>query len=250
VTDERQSQAGWIGVPGGNLILTSLLSIFVGFLVPWTGSCGEVDIRDGPTAGFAYCEDISGRYHFQVEIPPWRYTKEYRCSSWEEGQCVGTWTATGRYVYVVSDVPFVNFDSEIVSSLDVKIVSGSTAALVEQLIAEEDIGVEGNNATFFGDPTDYPREVEALEPGQLPGHEVLWREKRDFQGSTYNWYRRDVFLAGSGGNRYHLRFFSIDRLDLPEFDLLIQTFREGPAEDGAPECECQDEHDPAGVQEC
>jgi hypothetical protein len=26
VTDERQSQVGWIGVPGGKIILTSLLS--------------------------------------------------------------------------------------------------------------------------------------------------------------------------------------------------------------------------------
>jgi hypothetical protein len=214
--------------------------------------CGDVDIREGPAAGYDYCEDISGRFHFQVRIPPWRYTKEYRCSSWDNGQCVGTWTATGRYVFVVSDVPFVNFDSEIITSLDVEVVSGVTMTLAQQLIAEEGIvdPEQGGNATFFGEPADYPRVIEATAEGQLPGHEVLWRQKRDFQGSTYNWYRRDVFLEGAGGSRYHLRFFSIERLDRPEFELLIESFREGATEQGAPECQCRDEHDPDNIQEC
>ncbi len=233
--------------------MVAVIGLVVGVGVGFGGAgCGDVDIRQGPAAGYDYCEDISGRFHFQVRIPPWRYTKEYRCSSWDNGQCVGSWTATGRYVFVVSDVPFVNFDSEIITSLDVEIVSGVTMTLAQQLITEEGIvsAEQGGNATFFGDSADYPRAIEATEQGQLPGHEVLWRQKRDFQDSTYNWYRRDVFLEGAGGSRYHLRLFSIERLDRPEFELLIESFREGTAEQDAPECECRDEHDPNNIQEC
>lgn len=213
-------------------------------------ACGDVNVRDGTTAGYRTCEDITGQFHFKVLVPPWKYNKEYRCSNWTDGQCVGTWTATGRYVFVVSDVPFVNFDSEIITSLDVEMTTGDTAALVQQLIDDEDFGTTGATSTFVGEAADYPRAIEADGEGSLAGHELLWRQNRAFQGKTYNWFRRDVFLQGIAGKRYHLRFFSIDALDGVEFDALIRTFREGASDDGAPDCRCRDEHDTTGVQEC
>ncbi len=223
---------------------------FCTLLCLWGPACGDANVRDGTTSGYKTCEDIDGQFHFQVMIPPWKLNKEYRCSDWEGGNCVGTWTATGRYVYVVSDVPFINFDSEIITSLDVEIVSGSTAGLVLQLIEDESIGEEGSNATFVGSRDDYPHTILDTEEGRLAGHEILWRQKRAFQGQTYNWFRRDVYLQGATNRIYHLRFFSIKELDGPEFEAIIDTFREGPAEDGAPSCQCRDEHDPSGSQDC
>lgn len=183
-------------------------------------------------------------------VPPWKYNKEYRCTSFDSGRCVGTWVPTGRYVFVISDVPFVNFDSEIVTSLDVELTTGDTATLVRQVITTEAIGFSGSVATFYGPAEDYPRLVEATEAEGLGGHEVLWRQERSFQGTSYNWYRRDLFLNGKEGRRYHLRFFSIGRLDRPEFESLIRSFREDRAEDDAPNCPCRDEHDPSGPQDC
>lgn len=211
--------------------------------------CGDVSV-DKLDGAYSTCEDLGGQYYFRVQIPPWKYNKEYRCSDYQGGRCVGTWSPTGRYVFVVSDVPFVNFDSEIITSLDVEITTGDTATLASQLIASESIGVTGSVSVFFGAAEDYPRAIEATEEGGLPGHEVLWRQERTFQGNVYNWYRRDVFLQGTAGRRYHLRFFSIERMDRPEFEVLIGSFREGPSPDGAPDCTCQDEHDPSGAQDC
>jgi hypothetical protein len=164
---------------------------------------------------------------------------------------VGVWNPTGRYVFVVSDQPFVNYDSEIIASMDVEFTSGSTANLVASLIASESVGVPGSTATFVGDAADYPREVVADENGSLGGSELLWRQNRTFQGATFNWYRRDVFLRGAAGRVYHLKFFSIESLSKPEFDELISSFREQSAPDGAPDCPCRDEHDPSNPsQDC
>jgi hypothetical protein len=212
------------------------------------GSCGDVNIRDGLTAGYSYCQSVDQSndpvFHFQVLIPPWKYNKEYRCSQWSGTDCVGVWNATGRHVWVVSDVPFVNYDSEIIASLDVEHTSGSTASLVSALIAEEGVGVPGSNATYIGEADVYPKEILADVDGSLGGHELLWRQNRTFDNSTFNWYRRDVFLSDPLGGVYHLKFFSIESLDKPEFDEIISTFRKGPAEDGGVECPCTDEHDP------
>jgi hypothetical protein len=204
------------------------------------------------TAGYATCQDIGGQFHFKVLIPPWKYNKEYRCSQWVDGECVGQWNPTGRYVFVVSDVPFINYDSEIITSMDVEIVtlpSGGTSALVQNLINTEAVGQTGSNATFYGASTDYPRAVLGSTES-LEGHELLWRQQRSFQGNDFNWYRRDTFLRGAGGRVYHLKFFSIESLDKPEFEALISSFREYGAEDGAPHCQCKDEHDPSGSQDC
>ena len=229
----------------GALLVTLLLG----------SACGDVNIRNGVIGAYSSCDDYYGGFHFEVLIPPWTYNKEYRCSDWDSRQCVGTWTATGRYVFTVSDVPFVNYDSEIITSLDVEKLStgwGVTEALVMTLITTEQIGVVGSNAVYSGAPEDYPRAIVAKDENdeRLTGHEVLWRQDRSFQGNTFNWYRRDVFLQGAYPNVYHLKFFSIESLDKPEFDALLSSFREGLSEDGAPSCRCQDNHDPSGSREC
>lgn len=211
--------------------------------------CGDISLGKLDRA-LSTCEDRSGQYHFRVMIPPWKHNKEYRCTDFQGGKCLGTWVPTGRYVFVVSDVPFVNFDSEIVSSLDVELTTGDTQSLVQQLIATESIGVSGSNATFFGPAESYPKPIAATEDGGLAGHEILWRQKREFEGRSYDWYRRDVFLQGAGSRRFHIRLFSIGRLDGPEFNAIFDSFREGPSEDGAPNCQCRDEHDPSGPKDC
>ncbi|MDY0004117.1 MAG: hypothetical protein RBU30_22655 [Polyangia bacterium] len=223
------------------------LAISVLFVL--AAGCGDLSISSMDQA-LSFCQDRDDRFHFQVMVPPWKHNKEYRCTSFESGKCVGTWVPTGRYVFVISDVPFVNFDSEIVTSLDVEQTTGDTASLVRQLISSEAIGVSGSVATFHGPAEDYPRAIEASDDGALAGHEVLWRQVRTFQNLSFNWYRRDLFLKGTAGRTYHLRFFSIGPLDRPEFESLISSFREGRAEDGAPYCKCRDEHDPSGPRDC
>lgn len=223
----------------------------LGLALLGSASCGNVNVRDGMTAGYGYCQSIDAQFHFKVMIPPWKYNKEYRCSQWSGTTCIGVWNPTGRYVWVVSDQPFVNYDSEIIASLDVEYASGSTANLVSALIADKAVGVPGSDATFLGDPSTYPLEVEADLDGSLPGHELFWRQNRTFNGVTFNWYRRDVFLRGPGGRIYRLKFFSIDSLDKPEFNKLISTFREGPADGDISDCQCRDDHDPDNPgQEC
>ncbi len=213
------------------------------------GACGDFDIRDGILAGSSYCQDMGGSYHFRVHTPPWKYNKEYKCSSMQSGSCVGTWQATGRYVFVVSDIPFVNYDSEIVTMMHVVVTSGNPKSLAQQLIAEERIGA-GNSKSQFYDDLAYPAEIVHEAPG-LSGWEVLWRQEREFEGTSYNWHRRDVFLQGTGSRVFHLEVYSIDFLDKPEFDAVIGSFREGASPDGAPDCACRDEHDiVGGVQDC
>ncbi|MFH2009481.1 MAG: hypothetical protein ABI333_23010 [bacterium] len=213
------------------------------------GACGDINMRDGVSAGSSYCQDRSGQFHFKALVPPWKYNKEYRCTSMQSRQCVGTWQPTGRYVFVVSDIPFVNYDSEIVASLAVEVISGNTAQNAQNVIIDKQIGQAGSDASFYGDEV-YPRVVEAVSEGGLTGHEVLWRQNRSYEGQSYNWYRRDVFLLGAGGRVFHVEMFSIDFLDKPEFDAILGSFREGVSPDGAPDCACQDEHDPSGPQDC
>lgn len=211
--------------------------------------CGDINIRDGILSGSSYCEDMGGAYHFRAHTPPWKYSKEYKCSSMVDRQCVGTWLATGRYVFVVSDIPFVNFDSEIVTMMHVEITAGNPKTLAQQLIAEEAIGQVTSKAKFYDD-ADYPALIEYADPG-LSGWELLWRQEREFEGTSYNWYRRDVFLQGAGTRVFHLELYSIDTLNKPEFDALIGSFREGLSPDGAPDCACRDEHDPlGGIKDC
>ena len=104
------------------------------------GGCGDFDIRDGILSGSSYCEDKGGAFHFRAHTPPWKYNKEYKCSSVVNRECVGSWLATGRYVFVVSDIPFVNYDSEIITMMHVQVTAGNPKTLAQQLIAEEAIG--------------------------------------------------------------------------------------------------------------
>lgn len=232
----------------GNPLWIGLAFLVGGLVAGGPLACGDLDLRDGSQAWAAFCQDRSGSYHFKVLVPPWKYNKEYRCTQMEGRSCVGTWQATGRYVFVVSDIPFVNLDSEIVTLLNVEILSGATADLAQRLIIDKQIGLNGSDAEFY-DEQSYPRAIDQAAPA-LPGHDVLWRQKREFEGQSYNWYRRDVFLRGAGSRVYHLELYSIGSMDKPEFDAIVESFREGAAEDGAPECQCRDEHDPAGPSDC
>ncbi len=213
------------------------------------GGCGDFDIRDGILSGASYCEDMNGAFHFRAHTPTWKYNKEYRCTSIVNRECVGSWVATGRYVFVVSDIPFVNLDSEIVTMMNVEVTSGNPKTLAQQLIAAEAIGQVSSKAEFYNDSV-YPAFIEHADPG-LSGWEVLWRQVREFEGVSYNWYRRDVFLQSADNRVFHLEMYSIDALDRPEFDAMLDSFRQGTSPDGAPDCACRDEHDPlGGLQDC
>jgi hypothetical protein len=226
----------------------SLLGFGVTLALCGLAACGDVNMRDGSQAWSAYCQDRSGSYHFKAQVPPWTFNKEYRCTQMQGRSCVGTWQATGRYVFVVSDIPFVNLDSEIVTLLSVEILSGATANLAQRLIIDKNIGQGGSDAEFYDDQS-YPRAIDE-EPPALSGHDVLWRQNREFEGRSYKWYRRDVFLQAPGSRVYHLELYSIGSMDKPEFDAIIESFREGAAPDGAPDCQCRDEHDPTGPSDC
>lgn len=212
---------------------------WAGLCVPlvflWAG-CGKVDGRSGPYAGMHYCQDLAARYHFKVFVPPWKHRKEYRCEQGDFRNCT-RWAPTGRYVFVVSDSPFVNFDSEIIVSLTVETLQGQALTHVQARINEVNSDPEAELIPASSEQ-DY-RIMETLAGASV--YDLMWRQKRTFESNTYKWYRRDAYVQVSS-TVYHLEFFSILSLAHPEFDALVKSFDTGPAEDGAPRCTCMDEH--------
>ena len=227
--------------------MKSASTLFAGLLIGLTGlsgGCGKVNGRSGTYAGMQYCQNMGETYHFKVFVPPWKYRKEYRCEQGDYRNCT-RWSATGRYVFVVSDSPFVNFDSEIIVSLTIESLQGNALTHANARISEIN---SDPDATLLpaSSEQDY-RLLETLEGAAV--YDVMWRQKRTFESSTYNWYRRDAYVQISSNAVWHLEFFSILELGYPEFDALVESFASGPAPDGAPRCICLDEHaDP--ITEC
>lgn len=183
------------------------------------------------------CQDIHEQYHFNIFIPPWKYVREYRCDDGDFRDC-NLWTPTGRYVFVVSDAPFVSFDSEIITSLTINQESTTGAAAVAAVIAEIEADAE-STLEPYSEQEDY--HIHETVSGDVI-YDVFWRQTRTFEGRDYKWNRRDSFIEVAAGRLFHLEFFSLHTLDKPEFDWLVKTFEEGPAPDGSPRCECVDEH--------
>ena len=209
--------------------------VSVGLLVFLVG-CGDVNARKGGSTGMDTCQDIHEQYHFRVFIPPWKYVREYRCDDGDFRNC-NLWTPTGRYVFVVSDAPFVSFDSEIITSLTVEEVSASGVAAVGELMSEIDADAE---STLVPPSADEDYRVYETEAGDTV-YDVFWRQMRNFEGKDYKWHRRDAFVEVGTNRLFHLEFFSLHTLQQPEFDVLVKSFTEGPAPGGAPRCVCVDE---------
>lgn len=223
------------------------LTLYAGIaaaLLILSGGCGKVDGRSGPYAGMQYCQNLGEQYHFKGFIPPWKYRKEYRCEEGDFRNCT-RWSATGRYVFVVSDSPFVNFDSEIIVSLTIEKLQGNALNHAQARISEINSDPDAELI-----PASSEQDYRVLETtAGAAVYDVMWRQKRSFESTTYNWYRRDGYVQVSSNNVWHLEFFSILELDHPEFDALVKSFETDPAPDGAPRCICLDEHaDP--ITEC
>ncbi len=212
--------------------------IFVFFmLIVFTlSACGNINARKGETRGMSFCQDMEGRFHFSVFIPPWKHVREYRCDDGDFRNC-NQWTPTGRYVFVVSDSPFVSFDSEIITSLTIEETTETASDLVNSLLNDIRYDNEAALDPFTEDEEFY---VHKTYEGKTV-YDVYWTQTRDFDGKSYQWNRRDAFIETGLGSVYHLEFFSIKTMKKPEFDLLVESFVLGPAPDGAPHCECMDE---------
>jgi hypothetical protein len=198
--------------------------------------CGKVDGAKGGTTGMSTCQDLAGTYHFDVFVPPWKYVKEYRCDDGDFRNC-NLWTATGRYVFVVSDAPFVSFDSEIITSLTVEALDGNALSLLNARISE--IAADADAELVPASPDRDYRELETVSG--YPVFDIAWRQQRTFESKNYYWHRRDSYIQTSAGRTYHLEFFSLYTLWQPEFDVLVTSFDLGPAPDDAPHCRCVDE---------
>jgi hypothetical protein len=199
--------------------------------------CGELDGGKGGDVGMSTCQDIRGRYHFSVFVPPWKYVREYRCEDGDFRNC-NSWSPTGRYVFVVSDAPFVSFDSEIITSLTVEELHGSAANLAESRIREVEADQEAELIPASEDQ-DY-RQLETK--GGYSVYDIGWRQQRSFEGKDYKWYRRDSYVQVESNRVFHMEFFSLFSLWLPEFDVLVESFELGPAPDEGERCQCRDEH--------
>ncbi len=205
-------------------------------LIPHYTACGDVDGGKGGFSGMSTCQDIEERFHFRVFVPPWKHVREYLCEDGDFRSC-NLWTPTGRFVFVVSDSPFVSFDSEIITSLTIEEISSSGSTSTEKLLKE--IAADAN---AFLDPFSEEEDVQIHETlDGLKVYDVYWRQIRFFEGKTYDWHRRDSFIEIIPGLVYHLEFFSLFTMKRPEFDLLVKSFTLGPAPDGAPRCHCMDE---------
>ncbi len=210
-------------------------------LVAWAfwlavmGSCGDVVQSWGADDAMSYCQDMAGTYHFQVFAPPWKYRREYECTDGDFKNC-NHWEPTGRYVFVVTDVPYVSYDSEIVDLLRVEFLSGKDAlkALDERL---SEIHADDRAEVLPQDGEEYSQTE--TKTG-LFGYQIFWRQMREHDGDSFKWYRRDVYLDGDRG-AFHLEMFSVGSLDRPDFNALVASFAQGPAPDQGTSCRCMDE---------
>jgi len=189
-----------------------------------------------PYAGMAFCQDMGASYHFKVFVPPWKYRREYKCTDGDFKDCK-QWSPTGRFIFVVTDVPFVSFDSEMIDSLTVEALSTNALTATQQKIAEIQAD---DTATLEDKGKDTSYRTWTTDAGKMV-YDVFWKQDRAFDNKVYTWSRRDVFIAGSG-HTFHLEFFSIHDMDRPDFKSLIASFDEGPAPDGSPKCICMDDH--------
>ena len=186
-----------------------------------------------PQAGTTWCQDRGGDFHFLARVPPLKYRAEYKCVDGDYQHC-NEWQPTGRYVFVVTDVPFINWETELVTILYVeKEAERADAAAQDQL---QDI-LNNDKATLLD--SEEPIRQGETKSG-LAFQEIFWQETRGTK-TRYDWRRRDVFIQGSAGS-YHLAFLSVYSLDRPDIDEIIESFQEGPAPDEGQGCPCLDEH--------
>lgn len=216
------------------LVCLPFLSLLVAGLV---AGCGDANGRSGIYSGMSYCQDLGASYHFKAFVPPWKHRKEYRCDQGDFRNC-SHWTPTGRFVFVVSESPFVNFDSEIIVSLTVEPLAGNALTHVQARIAEVN---QDSKAELLPASTEKAYYEFSTDAGQAV-LDLYWRQKRTFENKEYNWHRRDSYIQTTAAIVYHLEFFSIMTMSQPEFDALVKSFQVGAAPDGAPHCVCKDEH--------
>jgi len=225
----RPGRAWRIGPP--RFILLSILALTGAA----SAACNEANGAN-PYAGMATCQDMAANFHFKVFVPPWKYRREYKCVDGDFKDCK-QWSPTGRYVFVVTDVPFVSFDSEMIDSLTVEALSGDALTATQQKIAEIQAD---STATLENKGKDNPYRTWTTDAGKTV-YDVFWKQERVFDRKSYTWSRRDAYIAGTG-HGYHLEFFSIYDIDRSDFKSLIASFEKGPAPGGSPKCVCLDDH--------
>ena len=211
-----------------------LALVLAGLAVLGSGlsSCGQD--AEAPGAGTTWCQDLDGTFHFRARVPPLKYRAEYQCTQGDYMSCLH-WEPTGRYVFVVTDLPFVNWETELVSILYVEEEAGTAEALAAEELGE----IRSNDKASLADPDD-PIRMGETDSG-APYYEIFWSEVRGKEPKTYEWSRRDVFIQ-AGARVFHLSFLSVYGLDRPDFDEIVTTFQAGPAPDGGEDCPCLDEH--------
>lgn len=221
--------------PKPELLFYVFASLLIPLIQPFS-ACGNENAGKGGYAGMSTCQDLEERFHFRVFVPPWKHVREYQCDDGDFRRC-NLWTPTGRFVFVVSDSPFVSFDSEIITSLTFEERNSTGSREVEKLLKE--IAADADAAL---DPFSDEEDVQIHETLEgLKVYDVYWKQIRLFEDRVYDWHRRDSFIETGQGRLYHLEFFSLFTLKKPEFDLLVRSFALGPASNGAPRCNCMDE---------
>ncbi len=203
----------------------------VSLLLLLAGACG-IDGRQ-PHAAAVWCQDLEGSFHFLARVPPLKYRAEYKCVDGDYQNC-RAWEPTGRYVFVVTDVPFINWETELVTILYVDREALQADAAAQKLLQE----ILENEKATLRDP-EAPIQRGETDSG-LALQEIFWKETRGTK-TLYDWRRRDVFIQGAAGS-YHLAFLSVYSLDRPDIDEIVESFREGPAPDQGEGCPCLDEH--------
>ncbi len=214
----------------GRSLLVSVLVLF------WWAGAGCGDNAASPYAGMKYCQDMAGTFHFQVYVPPWKYRREYRCVDGNFKDC-NRWEPTGRYVFVVTDVPYVSYDSEIVDLLSVEFSAGIDAWTALQAKLSE---IRADDRAVLQPRDGGGDYAEVTTDSGLSGSDILWTQVREHDGTSFEWYRREVFFDADGGV-FHLEMYSVEKLDRPDFDALIESFTPGPAPDGGSHCQCIDD---------
>jgi len=180
--------------PHGRAVLRGLLLVSI-LAAP---ACGDVNAGDDPFAGMVLYEDPAGAFSLRLLEPPW----------------LPPLSLDGETAFVVppSDIAITTDPSVILSealySLQVQTEPGASAALAAAF------------ATALP-PASMMQQQSAQTASGLASFEVAWQE-------SPTQFRRDVFLAASPTQAFHLLFTAGRPIgDDPMITQMIASFRVG-----------------------